>query len=127
MESIVLGCCIFSILFHVLAFFLESVWWNSKKTHKIFGVKTEDSSKVAGFAFNQGFYNLLLAIIELYGVFLVHFGGDDRYMFGKGLICAACFVMAGAGAVLVLYGGVRYLKVGIMQGLAPAYVVYSCL
>ncbi|MSQ81433.1 MAG: DUF1304 domain-containing protein [Myxococcales bacterium] len=45
---------------HGYFFVLESVLWGKPRTNKIFGVDAETAAKNAGFAKNQGVYNLFL-------------------------------------------------------------------
>ena len=123
----IIGLCLFvSFSFHVYAFLLESIWWTSRKAHKVFGVREEDAGKVATFAYNQGFYNLLLALSSAYGYYLMFFS-KEKVDFGAGLLCASSIVQAGAGIVLVSTGGAKYIPVACMQGLAPALIVYMTL
>jgi putative membrane protein len=51
---------------HVLFFLMESVWWMHPKVHKNFGIKSFDEATQFKLSFfNQGFYNLFLALVFL--------------------------------------------------------------
>lgn len=51
----------FAILFHVFAFFMESVFWRTPYAMRAFNMSPENSAITRTFAFNQGVYNLFLA------------------------------------------------------------------
>jgi len=50
-------------LFHVYVFYLESLAWSNERTRAAFGTTVEDAVVTKPLAFNQGFYNLFLAIV----------------------------------------------------------------
>ena len=47
---------------HVVIFYLESIAWTSDGTLKAFNMTKEEAESTEKMAFNQGFYNLFLAI-----------------------------------------------------------------
>ena len=56
-------------LIHVYIFVLESLCWPRPATWKTFGLKSPaDADVVKPMAFNQGFYNLFLAIVTGIGI-----------------------------------------------------------
>jgi putative membrane protein len=58
-------------LVHVYIFVLESVRWRHPATWRIFGLSSQaDADTTAPLAYNQGFYNLFLAIGVILGVIL---------------------------------------------------------
>src|SRR5690242_4483102 len=71
-PSMILAALVFAglaALLHVYIWTMESLTWRKPATWKRFGVATqEDAETQALFAFNQGFYNLFLAIIALVGI-----------------------------------------------------------
>ena len=82
-------------LFHVAVFAMESVLFSKPSTYKRFLVKDDGEAAVARpWAFNQGFYNLFLAIGAIGGLIA---GGDK----GHAIALFACACMAGAGIVLI--------------------------
>jgi putative membrane protein len=83
---------------HVYVFALESLAWRSVRTRITFGIETDaqvEATRVI--AFNQGFYNLFLAVVTAVGVVLLAAGTAAA---GYALIVAGAGSMAGAGVVL---------------------------
>lgn len=59
-------------LVHVYIFVLESLRWTEPGTRRVFGIRTDEEARITRpLAFNQGFYNLFLALIAAAGVVLV--------------------------------------------------------
>jgi putative membrane protein len=82
-------------VFHLVVFAMESVLFSKPSTYKRFLIKDEAEAAAARpWAFNQGFYNLFLAIGALGGLI---WGGDK----GHAIALFACACMAGAGIVLI--------------------------
>ena len=50
---------------HVYIFVLESFQWTSPRTRATFGTTQEEAETTKLLAFNQGFYNLFLAIVTV--------------------------------------------------------------
>ena len=68
-------CAVLAGLVHVYIFFLESVAWTSARVRKIFGIASDAEARATrSLAFNQGFYNLFLAIGAVLGVVFVATG-----------------------------------------------------
>ncbi|MDQ1104211.1 putative membrane protein [Nocardioides zeae] len=85
-------------LIHVYIFLLESVWWRSR-ARQVFGTTPEQAEQTAEMAFNQGFYNLFLAVGIGVGTVLVAL--DERTV-GLTLVLFGAASMVAAGLVLVL-------------------------
>ena len=99
-------------LFHVAVFALESLLFSKPSTYKRFLVKDEAEAAAARpWAFNQGFYNLFLAIGALGGLI---WGGDK----GHAIALFACACMAGAGLVLVASDR-RMVRAAAAQAVPP--------
>ena len=49
-------------LLHVVIFYMESINWEGPLARKTFGGTAEEARPHAFYAFNQGFYNLFLAL-----------------------------------------------------------------
>jgi putative membrane protein len=82
-------------VFHLAVFALESLLFKKPSTYQRFLIKTEAEAEAARpWAFNQGFYNLFLAIGAIGGLIA---GGDK----GHAIALFACACMAGAGIVLI--------------------------
>lgn len=125
---------------HVYIFAIESVVWRSKRTWRIFGITDEASAEIARpWAFNQGFYNLFLAIGAIGGAIAGIVGSSGPVCLAMTEEClraavqvewvgiagtaiaafsAAC--MVGAALVLAISGGRASLRSAAMQGTLPA-------
>ena len=117
MNAVGLVFALIAALIHVYIFVLESVLFPHPSARKNFGVTEEELPAVRPWAFNQGFYNLFLAIIAVVGVIL-----DDPA--GKALVAAACGSMV-AAALVLLATNRRMLRAAAVQGLAPLIVLVS--
>ncbi|MGO1231867.1 DUF1304 family protein, partial [Glutamicibacter arilaitensis] len=78
-------------LLHVYIFSMESLTWTSKRTRAVFNATEEEAEATREMAFNQGFYNLFLALASLIGVLLVALGN---------LAIGATLIFAGTGSML---------------------------
>lgn len=106
-------------LLHVLIFCMESLWFMQPKIYRRFGADTpEQAEAVRLFAYNQGFYNLFLALGVLLGLAWPLLGGQG--IVGQSLALFGCACMLGAALVLRLSAGPRMLRAAVMQGLFPA-------
>lgn len=102
--------------FHVFIFALESMRWTEPATRKIFGIANEaDANTTKQLAFNQGFYNLFLALTTLLGIGLVIVGAGTV---GLTLILAGTGMMAAAALVLILSDSSK-ARPAILQGSFP--------
>ncbi len=84
-------------IFHAYIFILESVKWLTPKTWKAFGLPSQEHAEIIRpMAFNQGFYNLFLALGAAAGLALLCIDTTVGYT----LIFFAAACMTGAGVVL---------------------------
>jgi putative membrane protein len=84
-------------LFHVYVFTLESITWRRPKTWKIFGLPNQEHANIIGpMAFNQGFYNLFLALGALVGIALLGINTTVAHT----LMLFSALSMVSAGVVL---------------------------
>lgn len=87
---------------HVLIFYMESIAWEGPLARKTFGGTPEEARAHAFYAFNQGFYNLFLALQAIIGVVLAALGhmaiGAALMLAGTGAMLAAAIVLALASA-----------------------------
>ncbi|WP_433362305.1 DUF1304 domain-containing protein [Actinoplanes sp. CA-142083] len=102
-------------LIHVYIFVLESVLFPRPSARKNFGVTEAELPAVRPWAFNQGFYNLFLAIIAAVGLILVNTSSEPA---GRALIAASCGSML-AAALVLLATNRRMLRAAAVQGAAP--------
>ncbi|UKJ63608.1 DUF1304 domain-containing protein [Cellulosimicrobium cellulans] len=84
---------------HVYIFVMESLTWTSARTRATFGTSREEAEATRELAFNQGFYNLFLAVLVVLGIVLY---GADRQDVGLTLVVAGAGSMVAAGLVLIL-------------------------
>lgn len=121
------GSQVFALLaavLHVYVFCMESLWFMQPKVHRRFGAQTPaDAEARRLFAFNQGFYNLFLALGTGAGLALLNTGGNA--FVGRTLVLFSCACMLGAGIVLVGSAGTRMLRAGGIQALFPA-LTWAC-
>ena len=97
---------------------METLWFMRPGIHRRFGAATTaDAEARRLFAFNQGFYNLFLAVGVFIGLGLLHAGGNP--VVGQTLVLFSCASMLGAGVVLFFSAGRPMLRAAIMQGVFP--------
>jgi putative membrane protein len=116
---IILGLVLVSLaaVFHAYVFVLESLAWTAPRTRAAFGVRSaEEAEATRLLAFNQGFYNLFLAVGAIVGVVLVVAGGTAA---GYALIVLSAGSMAAAGVVLAV-SQPRLLRPALLQLVPPA-------
>jgi putative membrane protein len=110
-------------LLHVYIWVMESLRFSDPKVHRgVFRVDTADLETVRSWAFNQGWYNLFLAIGAIVGVAVVR----AEAAVGMTLIVAACGSMLGAALVLVLKDR-SMASAALKQGLFPALALVFSL
>ena len=102
-------------LVHVYIFVLESVRWEDPGTRRVFGTTEETAALTQPLAYNQGFYNLFLAIVTAAGVALV---GSHREA-AVALLCAGTGSMLAAALVLITSDRSK-ARAAVVQGLFPA-------
>ena len=102
-------------LVHVYIFVLESVRWEDPATRRVFGTSEEIAALTQPLAYNQGFYNLFLAIVTAVGVALV---GSHREA-AVALLCAGTGSMLAAALVLITSDRSK-ARAAAVQGLFPA-------
>ena len=110
-------------LLHVYIFLMESIWWTRRSIWRRFGVASQaDADTIRPMAYNQGFYNLFLAVGAALGLFLYFTGqpepGAALVLFSTGSMVLAATVLATSGQ--------RYLRAALIQGTLPllGFVVF---
>lgn len=101
-------------LIHVYIFVLESLRWEHPETRAVFGISAEAAAATRPMAFNQGFYNLFLAVEVALGFALL----GTRRGAGIGLVAFGAGSMLGAALVLVLSDRTK-LRAAAVQGGLP--------
>ena len=101
---------------HVAIFVMESVGWTRPTVWKRFGVRNqEDAETTKPLAYNQGFYNLFLAVGAITGI--IFFGAGWREA-GLALVVFTMASMLAASIVLVSTGR-GYIRAAFIQGTLP--------
>jgi putative membrane protein len=106
-------------LLHVYIFTMEALTWTSPRTRAAFGTTVEEAETTKLLAFNQGFYNLFLAIVAGIGVVAVALGHNAV---GAALIFAGVGSMA-AAAVVLLASSPDKARAALTQGIFPVIAV----
>lgn len=107
-------------LLHVFIFLLESFRWQEDNTRRVFGTTPEQAETTKQLAYNQGFYNLFLAIGTTLGLVLFWIGdpGTVAQVAGRTLVLFSLGSMV-AAALVLLTSGRRYRGAALVQGLIP--------
>jgi putative membrane protein len=121
MENVLLVLAvIFAVLaaiLHVVIFFMESVLWSQRGIWRRFGVGSqEDAATLQPMAYNQGFYNLFLAIATALGLLL--FAAPAVRNVGIGIAGVALASMLLASIVLIT-SNPKMARAALTQGLTP--------
>ena len=107
-------------LVHVYIFVLESVRWEHPATRRVFGTSAEVAALTRPLAYNQGFYNLFLAVGTAVGIALV----PDSRDVGVALVVFGVGSMLAAALVLIASDRSKARAAGV-QGLFPALALLS--
>ncbi|WP_062202763.1 DUF1304 domain-containing protein [Demequina salsinemoris] len=122
MTALALVTAALAALLHVYIFVLESIAWTGPRARKVFGMASvEEAEQTRELAYNQGFYNLFLAIVTAVGIVLLLSGQDDA---GAALILAGTGSMLAAAIVLVTRSR-AYARAAASQGTFPLIAVAS--
>jgi putative membrane protein len=107
---------------HVFFFVLESIRFRQPATWRRFNIESQRDADLMGpMAFNQGFYNLFLAVGALGGIVAILFGRPE---IGRTLIFFTCGSMALAGVVLVVTDR-RLAGSALIQSTAPIVAILA--
>jgi putative membrane protein len=124
-EQMLLVACVLAALaalVHVYIFVLESLRWTDPGTRRVFGTTEETAAITAPLAYNQGFYNLFLAIGTAVGIALVPSdapGCRALIVFGTGSMLAA--------ALVLITSDRSKARAAAIQGTLPALALLALL
>ena len=104
---------------HVYIFVMESMLWTAPRTRAVFGTTAEQAEITKPLAFNQGFYNLFLAIVTVIGIVAVATGCRAV---GVALVFAGAGSML-AAALVLLASSPDKARAAIVQGTFPLIAV----
>lgn len=110
-------------LLHVYIFVMESLTWTSPRTRATFGTTVEEAETTKLLAFNQGFYNLFLAIVTAVGITAIALG---HTAVGAALVFAGVGSMAAAALVLVTSSPDK-ARAAVVQGTLPVIAIVLLL
>jgi putative membrane protein len=123
MRTLVYVAAGLAALLHGLFFLMESVWWRRPEVHSRFGVRTAEEAEASAFAlYNQGFYNLGLAVGVAVGIVLDIL--DEPA--GAPVIVFGCSVMVLAAVVLVA-ARPSLTRAAAIQGIPPLVALVALL
>ena len=106
-------------LLHVYIFVMESFTWTTPRTRAVFGTSPEEAETTKLLAYNQGFYNLFLAIVTAVGIAAVGLGHNG---IGAALVFAGVGSMLAAAVVLVTASPDK-ARAAVIQGTFPLIAV----
>ncbi|MCF6225380.1 MAG: DUF1304 domain-containing protein [Xanthomonadales bacterium] len=121
---------IITIVFHLVAFLWESVFWMKPVVYENIvagmatpeGISLQEHARILeGLFFNQGFYNLFIALGAIAGLVLFKKGSA---VVGKTLICYTNLFALGAGLVLA-FSSTAYMGAILQAG--PALLALIAL
>lgn len=108
-----------SAILHILFFKIESIDFLKPSTLKRFNLTPEEGKMVKVWAFNQGFYNLFLAMGLFVSIVLMHTNlVSESLVLGRFIL----LTMVGAGVVLIISAPKSY-KAGLIQAI-PALIAF---
>lgn len=122
MTIFTVGFSLLAALLHVYIWVLESFRWTHPATRRTFGTSESEAETTRPLAYNQGFYNLFLAIITLVGLALYrseHWVGSALALAGTGSMLAAALVLVTHDRTMV--------RAAVTQGTLPALAVLFLL
>ncbi|WP_278256402.1 DUF1304 family protein [Nocardioides convexus] len=99
MTAAALVLAALAALLHVYIWVMESLTWTSARTRATFGITAAEAEATREMAFNQGFYNLFLAVVTFAGVG-AHLADEETV--GSTLVLTGAGSMVAAGLVLLL-------------------------
>lgn len=102
-------------LLHVYIWVMESLTWTSPRTRATFGISSQEAEATRELAFNQGFYNLFLAVVAAAGIVAFLMGHKGV---GAALVFAGVGSMLAAAAVL-LASSPDKSRAALTQGTLP--------
>ena len=122
MNVVIATLAAMSAAVHVYIFWLEAVAFDSATTRAAFRIRTpEQADAIRPWAYNQGFYNLFLAVAVLAGAVLLLAGATTV---GVTAIVFGCAVMLAAASLLAISDR-SMVKSALVQGLAPALTLLA--
>jgi putative membrane protein len=127
MPPVAQALALVAAVLHVAFFYLESIAFRRPSTWARFGLATQaDADVVRPMAFNQGFYNLFLALGVVGGLVLADLASGGAASAGIGITKFALASMVFAGCVLLATGR-RFRQAALIQAIPPALALLASL
>jgi putative membrane protein len=122
MPTITVVAAALAALVHVWFFAMESLWFMRPSVWRRFGLGSEaEAGTVRSFAYNQGFYNLFLAIGVMAALALLATGNKVS---ASTLLLFACGSMVAAGLVLVSHDR-SFARAAAVQAVPPLAAILT--
>jgi putative membrane protein len=119
MTTVSLIVAALAALLHVYIFVMESFTWTTPRTRAVFGTTPEEAETTRLLAFNQGFYNLFLAIVTASGIVATALGA---HAVGAALLYAGLGSML-AAAVVLLAAARDKARAAVIQATLPLIAI----
>jgi putative membrane protein len=104
-------------LIHIYIWVLESVQWTKESTRRVFGVQSAaDAELMRPLAYNQGFYNLFLAVGVIAGVVMLLATTIPQAGLAVAIFGLLSMLLA---AVVLITSNPKLARSALIQGLAP--------
>ena len=116
---LVLGVIFVAIaaLIHIVIFVLESVLWSRPATWKRFGLRTqEEADIVRPMAYNQGFYNVFLALGAGAGLVMIAYANVQAQGIALSIFVLLSMLLA---SIVLITSNPKLARAAMTQGLAP--------
>lgn len=122
MHPVAIAAAVVAAAIHVWIFVLESVWFMRPAVFRRFGLASEEQARIVrSFAYNQGFYNLFLAVGVVAGLALLATGDTAG---ARTLVLFACGSMVAAGLVLVTHNR-SFARAAAIQAASPLVAILA--
>jgi putative membrane protein len=116
---LVIGAILVAIaaLIHVFIFVLESVLWSRPATWRRFGLRTqEEADTVRPMAYNQGFYNVFLALGAGTGVVMIASANVQSEGIALSIFVLLSMLLA---SVVLITSNPKLARAAVTQGAVP--------
>ena len=104
-------------ILHVAIFFMESVLWSRPTIWRRFGIGSQqEATTVQPMAYNQGFYNLFLALGTAVGLLLLVAPPVREVGVGIAAVSLASMLLA---AIVLITSNPKLARAAVTQGITP--------
>jgi putative membrane protein len=114
---------VLAAVLHLAIFFLESVLWSRPAIWKRFGVASQqEAATLQPMAYNQGFYNLFLALATVVGLLLLVAPPVSQVGVGIAGVALASMLLA---SIVLLTSNPKLARAAVTQGITPLIALVS--